>query len=129
MFVSPIADKIESETGIDFGSDWRLIVPIKIIVSTLVGIFAYHWIEVRLAEFFPRDPFKRIMLWCLGPMLARNNDRASLKAGPFSQSAEKPLPVKSRIYCLDSRSIARILKASILSGKVEVWALFLCQKC
>ena len=62
MVVSPIANKIESETGIDFGSDWRLIVPIKIIASTLVGIFAYHWIEVRLAEFFPRDPSKRIML-------------------------------------------------------------------
>ena len=62
MFVSAIADKIESEICIDFGSDWGLIVPIKIIVSSLVGIFAYHWIEVRLAEFFPRDSFKRIML-------------------------------------------------------------------
>lgn len=59
MVVSPIAYKIESETGIELGSDWRLILPIKIIASIVVGIFAYQWIEVRFDEFFSKRYFSK----------------------------------------------------------------------
>lgn len=54
MVLSPIAYKIEAETGIPFGSDWTLILPIKIIASGFVGIFAFQQIECRFSSFFER---------------------------------------------------------------------------
>lgn len=55
MVVSPIAYKIEAETGIPFGSDWTYSLPTKIILSVLVGIWAYGQVESRLADLSRRS--------------------------------------------------------------------------
>jgi peptidoglycan/LPS O-acetylase OafA/YrhL len=59
MVLSPIAYKAEAETGIPFGSDWTLILPIKIIVSGLVGVFAFQQVECRFSAFFERRKLVR----------------------------------------------------------------------
>ncbi len=54
MVLSPVAYKVEAETGIPFGSDWTLVLPIKIMASGLVGIFAFQQVECRFSAFFER---------------------------------------------------------------------------
>lgn len=55
MVLGPIAYKVEAETGIPFGSDWTLILPIKIIASGLVGVFAFQQVECRFSTYFERQ--------------------------------------------------------------------------
>ncbi len=52
--VSTIAYKIEGETGVPFGSDWRLIVPIEILASVMVGYMAFELIERRFERLVNR---------------------------------------------------------------------------
>lgn len=59
MVVNPIAYKIESETVIKVGSDWTLIIPIKILASTFVGILTYQWVELRFSEIFAGESLSK----------------------------------------------------------------------
>ena len=54
MVVSTVAYKIESETGISIGSDWRVIMPLEILATCIIGIFAYAFVELRFEAFFNR---------------------------------------------------------------------------
>ena len=43
-----LAHKAEAETGLALGSDWRLFAPLNLIVSAIVGVWAFKAIELRL---------------------------------------------------------------------------------
>lgn len=43
-----LAHKAEAETGLALGSDWRLFAPVNLIVSAVIGVWAFKAIELRL---------------------------------------------------------------------------------
>lgn len=47
IVLSLLAFKLESETGVPFGSDWKIIIPLEILASSIIGIFAYLHVEQR----------------------------------------------------------------------------------
>jgi len=53
--VSILSYKLESETGIPLGNDWKIITSVKILVSCVVGIFAYLLIERRFEAIFAKQ--------------------------------------------------------------------------
>lgn len=52
--VALVAYKLESETGLPLGSDWRLILPVKVVASAIVGILSYELFEARMAAYFQK---------------------------------------------------------------------------
>jgi peptidoglycan/LPS O-acetylase OafA/YrhL len=52
MVVTLVAYKLEREIGVPIGSDWKVIMPIEIFTSCVVGIFAYSNVERRFENFF-----------------------------------------------------------------------------
>lgn len=43
-----ILSKLGVELGLPLASDWRLFVPISVVICGAVGVLAYHWVERRL---------------------------------------------------------------------------------
>ena len=54
MIVSTLAYKLESETGLPVGSDWKMIIPLEILASCIVGIVAYAHVERRFEKVFTK---------------------------------------------------------------------------
>ena len=54
ILIGFVAFKLESETGVPFGSDWKIIIPLKILASSIIGIFAYLQVEQRFERVVAR---------------------------------------------------------------------------
>ena len=54
MIVSTVAYKVEGETGLLIGSDWKIIIPLQIFASCMVGIVAYAHVERRFEKVFTK---------------------------------------------------------------------------
>ena len=52
MVVIPVAYKLENLTGIPLGSEWKVMMPFEIIMSSIVGVLAYAYVETRLERLF-----------------------------------------------------------------------------
>jgi len=53
--VSIFAYKLESETGMPFGSDWKIIIFVKVFLSSIAGILAYLLVERRFEAIFAKQ--------------------------------------------------------------------------